>query len=71
MEKKYYSIKKFGDGKSPHLLENTKDASDILALCSCGCSNDPERKCDGSHMKKVIADSDSESAGCCGGGCCS
>jgi CDGSH-type Zn-finger protein len=69
MEKKYYSIKKFGDGKSPHLLENKDDVSDILALCSCGDSDDPERKCDGSHIKKIKADSESESAGCCGGGC--
>ena len=54
MEKKQYSMKKFGDGKSPHLLENKDDVSDILALCSCGCSEDIEKKCDGSHIKGLL-----------------
>ena len=63
-EDKTYKIKKYGDGKSPHLLVNTEDENDILALCSCGKTKDKNHLCDGSHAK-------TEEEGCCGGGCCS
>ncbi len=65
IQDKLYKIKKLGDGKSPHLLVNSDDENDILALCSCGKTKDQNFLCDGSHKNQ---EGDSS---CCGGGCCS
>ncbi|PIS22002.1 hypothetical protein COT50_04430 [candidate division WWE3 bacterium CG08_land_8_20_14_0_20_41_10] len=52
---KSYKIKKMGTGFSPHLLvlENTQDANDAVALCSCGGTKNLNGFCDGTHLQKA------------------
>lgn len=47
-----YQILKAGTGKSPHLLQNVDNSSDVTTLCSCGGTSNPDSQCDGSHNKK-------------------
>jgi len=51
-EQKKYVRGENGTGYAPHNLPNAEDASDVLSLCSCGGTKDPEGFCDGTHMKK-------------------
>jgi CDGSH-type Zn-finger protein len=66
-DKKSYVLVTSGTDHGPHVLVNPADESDVLALCACGCSQNPEHRCDGSHKAKV-AKADGHT--CCGGGHC-
>lgn len=65
-EKKYVLTKVGGIGKGPHILTGSDEAGDVVALCSCGFTQDTKGHCDGSHLKIEKEEND----GCCGGGCC-
>ena len=54
-DQKSYVLVKPGTSHSPNILANVEDEKDILALCGCGCSKNPEHRCDGSHVKKTPA----------------
>jgi hypothetical protein len=49
--KKYYFVSG-GDGFGPHSLQNVDDPKDVLYLCACGGTQDPNGICDNTHEKK-------------------
>ncbi|OGI29237.1 MAG: hypothetical protein A2288_03035 [Candidatus Moranbacteria bacterium RIFOXYA12_FULL_44_15] len=52
LDENKYARKDNGTGHMPHNLVNAEDPSDVLSLCSCGGTRDPEGFCDGTHNKK-------------------
>lgn len=50
---KKYTIKTPGTGYTPHILVNTDDQNDVIALCSCGGTKRMDGCCDGTHKTKV------------------
>jgi CDGSH-type Zn-finger protein len=55
-----YALVKNGDGVSPHMLEDTETKKKVF-LCSCGCTDNENGRCDGTHNQKI-------EHGCCGKG---
>ena len=52
MDKKYI-IKTSGTGYAPHILVNSENPNDIVALCSCGGTKRADGHCDGTHKIKL------------------